>query len=158
MSGPKTMLPVRKRSYRVSLTPLADAMFQLLTFFMLTTSLTPYSLITIGTSQEAPSEVAEAAGAEATGGDNDANDAAVSQQPGLVIWELEDGVIRTSGSVYQRDQLGDLSAALALRTDNVSVQLVLGPTARIQDVASAMAALKGAAVEKVELKRFEAGL
>jgi len=158
MSGPKTTLPVRKRTYRVSLTPLADAMFQLLTFFMLTTSLTPYSLITIGTSQEAPTEVAEAGGAEADGGDDAANTPSVSQEPGLVIWELEDGVIRTSGSVYERDRLADLSEALALRTDNVSVQLVLGPTARIQDVASAMAALKGASVEKVELKRFEAGL
>jgi biopolymer transport protein ExbD len=154
MSGPKTTLPVRKRTYRVSLTPLADAMFQLLTFFMLTTSLTPYSLITIGTSQEAPTEVAEAGGAE----EDAANTPSVSQEPGLVIWELEDGVIRTSGSVYERDRLADLSEALALRTDNVSVQLVLGPTARIQDVASAMAALKGASVEKVELKRFEAGL
>ena len=156
MSGPRITLPARKRSYRVSLTPLADAMFQLLTFFMLTTSLTPYSMITIGSSQEAPTEVAEGSGAA---GDGDSTEApAVPSNPGLVIWELEDGVIRTGGSIYERDQLGDLSEALALRTDSISVQLVVGPTARIQDVASAMAALKGAEVGKVELKRFGGGL
>lgn len=156
MSGPKTTLPVRKRTYRVSLTPLADAMFQLLTFFMLTTSLTPYSMLTIGSSQEAPTEVADGSGAEGEGDSPDV--AAAKSESGLVIWELEDGVIRTGGSIYERDRLGDLSEVLALRTDDVSVQLVVGPTARIQDVASAMAALKGAEVGTVELKRIEAGL
>lgn len=151
MSGPKTTLPVRKRSYRVALTPLADAMFQLLTFFMLTTSLTPYSLLTIRTPQEAAAEAAEGGGAGAGDG------AAAPAVPGLVIWELEDGVIRAGGNAYESRQLAELSEALALRGGNVHVQLVVGATARIQDVATAMAALKGAEVGKVELKRYEAG-
>ncbi len=40
-------LPKSERRYTFALTPLADAMFQLLIFFMLSTSLTPYSLLTI---------------------------------------------------------------------------------------------------------------
>ena len=73
---------------------------------------------------------------------------------GLVIWELEDGLIRFGGSVYQRAQLQDLSEIIAARGANVHVQLVVGPTARVQDVASAMAALRGSEIEKVELKRI----
>jgi biopolymer transport protein ExbD len=37
----------RPRKYGFALTPLADAMFQLLIFFMLSSSLSPYSLIAL---------------------------------------------------------------------------------------------------------------
>ena len=67
MSRLNLPLPPRKRSYRVALTPLADAMFQLLTFFMLTTSLTPYSMLTIGSASNKAAEVA-ADGGSGTGG------------------------------------------------------------------------------------------
>lgn len=156
MSAPKTVLPVRKRTYRVALTPLADAMFQLLTFFMLTTSLTPFSLITIRSSQEAPA--AEEVGVENHDGEADGQGNVQDTVGNLVIWELEDGMVNANGTRFERDQLGELSEALASNAGEVSVQLVVGLTARIQDVASAMAALSAAEVHKVELKRFEDGL
>ena len=148
MSGSKTFLSARRRSYRVALTPLADVMFQLLTFFMLTTSLTPYSLLTIRSSQDA---------AVAAGAGEGRADSGGTASPNLVIWELEDGVVRTGGAFYERGRLAELSDALALRSTEVNVQLIVGPTARIQDVASAMAALRGADVNKVELKRVRVG-
>jgi len=44
----KPLLPPRSPArYRFVLTPLADAMFQLLIFFMLSSNLAPYSLLTI---------------------------------------------------------------------------------------------------------------
>ena len=47
--GPGLSLPRRERRYRFSMTPLADVMFQLLVFFMLSANITPYSLIDIRT-------------------------------------------------------------------------------------------------------------
>ena len=56
MASRRAPLPERPRRYRFVLTPLADAMFQLLIFFMLSSSLAPYSLITLKT---APQDVAD---------------------------------------------------------------------------------------------------
>ncbi|MGR3436064.1 MAG: hypothetical protein ACU0CO_14430 [Shimia sp.] len=43
--APRVALPKTRRRYRPSLTPLADAMFLLLVYFMFTTNLTPFSLL-----------------------------------------------------------------------------------------------------------------
>ena len=42
---PGLILPRRNRRYRFSMTPLADVMFQLLIFFMLSANLAAYSLL-----------------------------------------------------------------------------------------------------------------
>jgi biopolymer transport protein ExbD len=56
MASRKAPLPELPRRYKFVLTPLADAMFQLLIFFMLTSSLAPYSLITLKTAAKPVSE------------------------------------------------------------------------------------------------------
>lgn len=152
MNQSKMAVPVKKRSYKVALTPLADAMFQLLTFFMLTTSLTPYSILTIGSNPE--NQAADAVDALGTGAGNDGT----ALPPDVIIWELEDGIVRSGGTEFDRTQLHDLSEALSTQAGTVHVQLVIGPTARIQDVATAMAALRAHAVEQVEIKRVGADL
>ena len=51
MASRRAPLPERPRRYKFAMTPLADAMFQLLIFFMLSSSLAPYSLITLKTAR-----------------------------------------------------------------------------------------------------------
>lgn len=146
MSGLKTPLPERKRSYKVALTPLADAMFQLLIFFMLTTSLTPYSLITI---RSAETEVSDT---DPGVGDGPANQqAAPSGQ--FTIWQIEDGLISSRGLDYTPDQLPALAEAIRSVDGQGTVVIIVGDTARVQDVAEAMAALKSADISGVQITR-----
>lgn len=148
MSGLKTPLPERKRSYRIALTPLADAMFQLLIFFMLTTSLTPYSLITIRTGEDAATEEQAPAGNQ-----NQPGQSTPSQDGQISIWLLNDGVVRSKGQDYGTDQLLDLADAIGSRSDPGSVVIVVGPTAKVQDVAMAMEALRNAEITSVQITR-----
>ena len=46
---PGLVLPRRNRRYRFSMTPLADVMFQLLIFFMLSANIAPYSMLDVRT-------------------------------------------------------------------------------------------------------------
>ncbi|MCH2164956.1 MAG: biopolymer transporter ExbD [Marinovum sp.] len=149
MAGSGITLPARKRSYRIALTPLADAMFQLLTFFMLTTSLTPYSLITLRTAQDAPTEEDQSPGVG-----NAEAPAPTSQARGdsrIVIWTLGDGIITTGGQTFESAQIGELAGALASADVAPNVLLIVTNVARIQDVASAMEALRAAEVETVQI-------
>lgn len=148
MSGLKTPLPERKRSYRIALTPLADAMFQLLIFFMLTTSLTPYSLITIRTGDDAATEEAGPAGNQKEPGNN-----APAQDTQISIWVLNDGTVRSKGQNYGTDQLLDLARAIGSRDEPGSVVIVVGATAKVQDVAMAMEALRNAEIASVQITR-----
>lgn len=147
-------LPERPRSYRVALTPLADAMFQLLIFFMLTTSLTPYSLVTLKTTPDEVEESEdenEAAGPEDENAERPAPDAV--EDTGVTIWELGNGTATANGQVFDIDQLASLAEAIGSQDDPGEVIIVVGPEARVQDVATALEALDSAQVEAVQLAR-----
>jgi len=107
-----------------ALTPLADIMFQLLIFFMLSTSLAPYALLPLGqraTAPEGAGPAPESAAPAATGSP--------------AIWHLGRGQIR-SGRVWI--DLADLPAALAaLPAAGVTeVLLFVTDTANTQDLAT----------------------
>ena len=148
MSGKTAPLPERKRSYRIALTPLADAMFQLLIFFMLTTSLTPYSLITIRTGGDAAAQDTEALAGGPGPSQQNGNDG-----ESITIWTLNEGTVTSRGQEYDIGQLVALADALSATDDAASVVIVVGPTARMQDVASAMEALSRADVTSVQITR-----
>lgn len=120
------LLPPRKRRYRFPLTPLADAMFQLLVFFMLASHLAPYSLLPISGAEAGRSDLR---GAPAAG---------PALVPGsLVIWRLEAGHLASGGRRMALSRLPELLAALR-RQSVAEVVLMLGESAKVQDLAEVL--------------------
>ncbi|WP_299733492.1 biopolymer transporter ExbD [uncultured Tateyamaria sp.] len=149
MASRRAPLPERPRRYRFVLTPLADAMFQLLIFFMLSSSLAPYSLITLKTAAEPVSEE----DATAAGPGNDPNQPAPpTQAADVTLWTVGNGTVRSAGLDYDIDQLSALAEALSEGAPG-SVVLIVTSEARVQDVASALEALEGANVGAVQISR-----
>ena len=128
--------------------PLADVMFQLLIFFMLSTGLTPYSLLTL---QSGPGEATAqpAGGGAATG--------APPAQPGVLqpgeaaIWRVEADAVIAGGQRFGFDDLEALAGALGSEGAPARVVLVVGRDARVQDISTVLARLKAADVGSVQL-------
>ncbi|MEO0402596.1 MAG: biopolymer transporter ExbD [Pseudomonadota bacterium] len=152
MASKKAPLPERPRRYRFVLTPLADAMFQLLIFFMLSTSLTPYSLITLKTAS-GPAPDAEAAENAGPGTDETQPAPPAGADNDITLWTITNGSVRTAGQDYDIDQLGELADAIGSQDFPGSVVLIVSDTARVQDVAQALEALEGANVAGVQITR-----
>lgn len=142
----RLQLPERRRNYRFALTPLADAMFQLLIFFMLSSSLTPYSLLTVQSAQ------GQAGAAPAQPG-NAADDTAPPALQGgeTVVWAIDKDAIVVGGQRFAFDTLGDLVDALAQADMPADVVLVVQRTARVQDVTTVLARLSLATVGAVRI-------
>jgi biopolymer transport protein ExbD len=151
MSALKTPLPVRKRTYRFALTPLADAMFQLLIFFMLTSSLTPYSLITLRSAPDTP--VGEETASTPIIPDASAPAAPPQSTQQGTIWHIYEGRIEIGAQSFDIQQVSDLAQALGAQAASDILTIVLSSDARVQDIASTMAALKGADVSGVQITR-----
>jgi len=121
-----------------ALTPLADIMFQLLIFFMLTTSLAPYSLVPLvraaapdaGAATTAPAPVPDSA------------------QP--AIWQLGAGTLRSGG---QEVALEDLPLVLvALQDARVAeILLFVTDTARAQDMVTVLEHVEHAGFARLRL-------
>lgn len=143
MSKAKSPLPVRPRNYGFALTPLADAMFQLLIFFMLTSSLTPYSLLPVQSGTA--SETQEAGG----------NDTAAAQQPAAspqttMTWTLEPGRIVVGGQVFEMAQRDLLVEQLA-QSGTTEIVLLVSDTALVQDVATVLSWLSTTNITSVRV-------
>ncbi len=151
-----TSLPERPRTYRFALTPLADAMFQLLIFFMLSSSLTPYSLVTLrGTPDNAQTgEATETAPPQVE--DETATtpaSAASDDGPKITTWTLGDGIVIVNGQIFEADALADLAAAIGTRDEPGRIVIIVGDQARVQDIATAVEALDTAQVSAVQITR-----
>lgn len=151
MSARRQPLPERPRRYRFALTPLADAMFQLLIFFMLTTSLTPYSLITLKSTSDAPAQ--EDSGGSGAG---DGPSQTANTGPAPTIWEIGNDIAEIAGQTYAMEQLADLAQAIGTQDQPGRVVLQVGLEARVQDVALALEALESANIDAVQITREEA--
>lgn len=131
----------RPRRYGFSFTPLADAMFQLLVFFMLTSSLAPYSLMTLtpGASGtlEAPANAPDVA--------LETPDAET-----VAVWSIDRGALRANGKRVALADMADLIAPLSDAGID-RVVLLAGRSATVQDVASVLEALTLARVPTVQL-------
>ena len=138
----KKSLPKRDAArYRFVLTPLADAMFQLLIFFMLSSNLAPYSLLTIrsGTAAEA-------------GGDGSTPSDAAQPPAGAAIWTVDADTIIAGGQRFPLSSLPDLAAALNA-DGNASVVLILRDSAMVQDLTSVLEVLKVSGIESVQIAK-----
>ncbi len=133
------LLPRSPRRYRISLTPLADAMFQLLIFFMLSSNITPYSLLPLKGGATIPGAASGSGSAQTA---TNASDAA--------IWTIENAQILVAGQVFAIDRVADLTQALAL-AGTTSVVLIVRPEARVQDMTSVLEALSAGGIGQVKL-------
>lgn len=132
----------RPRRYGFALTPLADAMFQLLIFFMLSSTLSPYSLIAL--TGGAPAGKSSISG--------QADDLAAAAKPGqaLVIWHLSRKQIRAGDKIFPLDELVTLVPAL-LAEDATEVLIFPTRSATVQDIATVLEILGSRGVSKVRL-------
>ncbi|PJI84233.1 biopolymer transport protein ExbD [Yoonia maricola] len=152
MATTYTPLPERPRRYRVPLTPLADAMFQLLIFFMLTTTLTPFSLVTVRSTPDA----AEQGGPDTSTGavDEEAlQQASASSRNQATVWELGDGQVIVDGQQFEITQLSLLAEALGTQNTPANLIVLVTDAATVQDVTTALEALGAAEITAVQLAR-----
>ncbi len=132
----------RPRRYGFALTPLADAMFQLLIFFMLSSTLSPYSLIAL--------TGGAAAGQSSVTGQPDARAAPPKPNDALVIWHLSRGHVRAGDQNLPLAELASLMPAL--EQQGIKDVLVF-PTrsATVQDIATVLEVLGLHGVASVRL-------
>ncbi len=134
--------------YRFALTPLADAMFQLLIFFMLTSSLTPYSLLTIRSGSEPGTTASDP-------------DAAPAEQDVIIgenarVWSVEQGQVVINKTAYQPSDLPALAAVVS-QDDTAEVILLMASSAEVQDLTSVLEALTSAGVTAVKIAKADGG-
>jgi len=141
MTAKRIELPRSERRYVFALTPLADAMFQLLIFFMLSSSLTPYSLLTL---RNGPGTQTAAATTETP-----TPAPAVDQQP-VSSWTIEEGAIIAGGQRFNFDALPGLASVLSQREDP-RVLLISSPRAQVQDIVTVLETLAAAQITSVQL-------
>lgn len=139
-------LPERPRNYRFALTPLADAMFQLLIFFMLSTGLTPYSMLPIQ-SAAAPAEPGAVGETPLPSSAPPAESALANTR----IWTIEAEAIVVGGQRFDFASLADLAATLGTRDALANVVVIVHPSARVQDLTAVLAELQGANVASVQI-------
>ena len=142
-------LPDRKRNYRFALTPLADAMFQLLIFFMLSSGLTPYSLLTL---QNAAGE--DVATDQNTSAGNPNSTEPPPQQGAeadVALWTIDAETVIVGGQRFPFDALDDLADALGVAGAPSDVVLIVRPSAQVQDITTVLARLSAANVTSVQV-------
>lgn len=127
------------------MTAMADMMFQLLIFFMLSSNLVPFSMLDIRTGgvrggAAAPGEATQAEAAANT-----------TDLAATAIWTVGgDGRITASGQRFAPDRLSALADALVAQgTDNVLV--VAGEGVRVQQVVTVLEVLAARGITSVQL-------
>ncbi|TRW99581.1 biopolymer transporter ExbD [Paracoccus sp. M683] len=146
----RIQLPRRQRHYGFALTPLADAMFQLLVFFMLSANLTPYSLLNLRAGAIAGGRAAEP---------SDSGDPTGPQAmaPGeTAIWSVSRESIVASGQRFGFDALPQLAQAIR-GAGTARVLLVTRPDAQVQGIVSVLEALAAHDITDVQLASTSAG-
>jgi len=142
----RIQLHERKRNYRFVLTPFADAMFQLLIFFMLSSSMAPYSLLPLQTAsgssdgqmdETGPAAVEKLAAATLTGD--------------VALWTIEADRVIVGGQSFDFTALDALADALGTAGSAVDVLLVIRASAKVQDVTTVLARLRLANVGSVQI-------
>lgn len=142
MATKTILLPRQPARYRFVLTPLADAMFQLLIFFMLSSNLAPYSLLTIRSGTTG----------ETTG--TDTGQELAEEQPAplgdVAIWNVDAGNVVVGGQEFGFELLSDLATALNVDGD-AAIILVVRAEANVQDLSSVLEALAAAEVSNIQI-------
>lgn len=138
-------LPRRQRRYGFALTPLADAMFQLLVFFMLSANLTPYSLLGVK--------------AGTIGGAGPGDQALETDPQGTVpalaagetaIWSVSRDSIVANGQRFGFDALPQLAEAMEA-AGTAQVLLVTRADAQVQGLVSVLEVLAAQGITDVQI-------
>ncbi len=150
--GHKIELARSGRRYRFSLTPLADTMFQLLVFFMLSANMAPYSLMTIRSGA--------LGGADGTGGQNSPSGSGgpeVSNPMSTAIWSVNADSIVANGQRFALDRIPALATALEQQQTG-DVLLVAQKGASVQMLVSILEILAEHRITAVRVADGTAGL
>ncbi len=127
------------KRYRISLTPLADAMFNLLIFFMLSSNITPYSLLPLKGTTSLPGT-----------GAGDGTDAPQPAGAEAAIWTVTSGEVIAGGQAFNMDRIGDLTESLTL-AGTTSIMLIVRPEAQVQDLTTVLESLSAGGITQVQL-------
>lgn len=131
-------------------------MFQLLIFFMLSSSLTPYSLVTL---RGSPTSTQSSQNSEATSPEVEDENAttpaanAASGGPQVTVWTLGDGIVVVNDQIFEIASLPALAEAIGTRENPGTIVIMVGDLARVQDVAAALEALDAAQLTAVQIAR-----
>lgn len=137
------VLPRRNRRYRFSMTPLADVMFQLLIFFMLSANIAPYSLLDLRTGGVSGGAPSEAQPENAPGQTTDIRRTAV--------WTLDkDGMILAGGQRFAPERLPALSEAL-LAQGTADVLVILRRDVPVQRLVTVLQTLAARGITSVQV-------
>lgn len=124
------------------MTAMADMLFQLLIFFMLSANLTPFAMLDIRTG-----------GLSGPGGGNDGTalaGGAVSDSASTAVWTLGTGGLVAGGQRFQLDRLAELARALADQ-GTASVLLVLRPDVPVENVVAVLEVLQASGIVSVQI-------
>lgn len=141
----KLELPRTTRRYRFSLVPLADTMFQLLVFFMLSANMASYSLLTI---RNGALGGTGAAATQAPGGGDGA--VRVSNPMSTAVWSVSADSIVANGQRFALERIPDLARALKLQ-DTPEVLLVSQKGATVQMLVSILEILAESGISAVRV-------
>ena len=142
---PGLVLPRRNRRYRFSMTPLADVMFQLLIFFMLSANIAPYSMLNVRTGA-------------LSGGGGTTPDPDSETQPGrttdirsTAVWTLDEtGTILASGQRFDPARLPALADALTAQGTR-DVLVVLKRDVAVQQLVTVLQTLAARGITSVQI-------
>ncbi|PKQ10918.1 MAG: hypothetical protein CVT70_16970 [Alphaproteobacteria bacterium HGW-Alphaproteobacteria-1] len=140
LAGPLARARPPRRGF--ALTPLADIMFQLLIFFMLSSSLAPYALLPL-------TPPARAAGTQADAPPRPVP-AAEPQPLAQAIWHLERDAVRAGDLRLPFEALPD--ALAALRAEGIAdIVVFISRQARAQDLADLLVPVRRAGALRLQL-------
>ncbi|SOC10567.1 biopolymer transport protein ExbD [Rhodobacter sp. JA431] len=146
--GSTGKLPASERRYGFTLMPLADAMMQLLIFFMLSSSLSTYSLIDLRTGPPLTSGSGTAPSLAALVADTGPDSSA--------LWSIEPGFVIANGQRFGFDTLPLMVGALK-QQEAPKVLLILRKGSSVQDLVVVLEALSAGGVADVQIVTGEAG-
>lgn len=140
------ILPRRSRRYRFSMTPLADVMFQLLIFFMLSANIAPYSMLGLRTGA-----LSGGGGAPEVDPDSLVDPGRITDIRSTAVWTLDEtGEILASGQRFGPDRLPALAEAL-LAQGTRDVLVVLRRDVPVQRLVTVLQTLAAAGITSVQI-------
>ena len=138
----RIQLPQRRRRYGFSMTAMADMLFQLLIFFMLSASLTPFAMLDVRTGL-----LGGAGPGAPEAGDGAAN---ATDIRATAVWTLTPEGLTASGQRFGLDSVATLAQALTAQgTPNVLG--VLRPDVPVQNVITVLEALSARGIGSVQI-------
>lgn len=141
------VLPRRNRRYRFSMTPLADVMFQLLIFFMLSANIAPYSMIDLRTGALG----GDGASAAETEPQSETDPGVTTDIRTTAVWTLDiDGTVTARGQRFAAERLPALADAL-LAQGTQDVLVILRRDVPVQRLVTVLQTLAGRGITSVQI-------